>query len=162
MVLSRNVTDQIVLELSKIVEQHINIMDIDGIIISSTDKLRIGSLHGGAVKIIQEQLSELMILSDDEFLGSKNGINLPIEVNEIIVGVIGITGSKEQVYKYGQIIKKMTEILLLEASLREKFIIEQKARDRFLEEWIFGRYEKNYPNEFEERANRLGVDVKTP
>lgn len=162
MILSKNVTDQIVLELSEIVEQHLNIIDIDGVILSSTDKLRVGSIHGGSLKIIQDKLPELMITSDDEFPGAKNGINLPIEVNGNIIGVIGITGSREQVYKYGQIIKKVTEILLLESNIREKHLIEQKARDRFLEEWIFGRYERHYPNEFEERAQRLGVDVKTP
>jgi carbohydrate diacid regulator len=45
--------------------------------------------------------------------------------------------------------------------MREQHMIEQKARDRFLEEWIFGRYEANFPNEFEQRAQRLGVDVKS-
>jgi carbohydrate diacid regulator len=82
-----------------------------------------------------------------EYEGSKNGINLPIEFNEEIIGVIGITGNYNQVYKYGQIIKKMTEILLLDSYRREQHMIEQKARDRFLEEWIFGRYESNYPQE---------------
>lgn len=162
MILSKNTADKIVSELSKIVEQHINIMDIEGIIISSTDPMRIGNIHGGAVKILNEKLNELMIQSDDEYAGSKNGINLPIEFNEEIIGVIGITGNYNQVYKYGQIIKKMTEILLLEAYMREQHMIQQKARDRFLEEWIFGRYESNYPNEFQQRAQRLGVDVKTP
>ena len=161
MILSKNVADKIVSELSKIVEQHINIMDIEGIIISSTDPNRIGSVHGGAVKILNEKLFELMIQSDDEYEGSKNGINLPIEFNEEIIGVIGITGNYNQVYKYGQIIKKMTEILLLDSYRREQHMIEQKARDRFLEEWIFGRYESNYPNDFQQRAERLGVDVKT-
>lgn len=161
MILSKNVADKIVSELSKIVEQHINIMDIAGVIIASTDANRIGSIHGGAVKILNEKLSELMIQSDDEYSGAKNGINLPIEFNEEIIGVIGMTGNYNQVYKYGQIIKKMTEILLLDSYMREQHMIEQKARDRFLEEWIFGRYESNYPNEFEQRAQRLGVDVKS-
>ncbi len=162
MVLSKSVADQIVSQLSKIVEQHINIMDIEGKIISSTDVNRINSFHGGAVKIINERLSELMIFSDDEYAGAKNGINLPIHFNDEIVGVIGMTGTQEEVYKYGQIIKKMTEILLLEFSLREQYIIEQKAKDRFLEEWVFGRFEGVYPNEFQIRAQRLGIDVKTP
>jgi carbohydrate diacid regulator len=52
MILSKNIADKIVSELSKVVEQHINIMDIEGIIISSTDPQRIGSIHGGALKIV--------------------------------------------------------------------------------------------------------------
>lgn len=162
MILSKSIAEKIVSQLSKIVEQHINIMDIEGVIISSTDPNRVNSIHGGAVKIINEKLDELMIFGDDEFVGAKNGINLPIYFNGEIVGVIGMTGRHEDVYNYGQIIKKMTEILLLEFDIREQYIIEQKARDRFLEEWVFGRYESVYPNEFQARAERLGIDVKTP
>lgn len=161
MLLSKNIAEQIVSQLSKVVEQHINIMDTQGMIISSTDPLRIGTHHGGAQKIIDEKLSELMIESNDLYPGAKNGINLPIEFNGEIIGVIGMTGQYEAVYKYGQIIKKMTEILLLDTYRREQHIIEQKARDRFLEEWIFGRYEVNHPEEFSQRASSLGIDVKT-
>lgn len=162
MILSKSVGDKIVSQLSQIVEQHINIMDMEGRIISSTDPNRINSIHGGALKIIEEKLDELMILSDDEFSGAKNGINLPIRFHDEIVGVIGMTGRHDEVYKFGQIIRKMTEILLLEFSVREQYIIEQKARDRFLEEWVFGRYESTYPTEFNARAQKLGIDVKTP
>jgi carbohydrate diacid regulator len=162
MLLSKHVAEQIVSQLSKVVEQHINIMDIQGMIISSTDPLRIGTHHGGAQKIIDEKLPELMIDSDQSYIGAKSGINLPIEFNGEIIGVIGMTGHYDQVYKYGQIIKKMTEILLLDTYKREQYIIEQKAKDRFLEEWIFGRYETNHPNEFQQRAISLGIDVKSP
>ncbi|PKK93661.1 MAG: hypothetical protein CVV61_03490 [Tenericutes bacterium HGW-Tenericutes-6] len=161
MILSKNVADQIVKELSQIVEQHINVMDIQGVIISSTDSNRIGTIHGGALKIIEENLPELVIESNDQFPGSKNGINLPIAFQGAIIGVIGMTGIKDEVYKYGQIIKKMTEILLLDSFVREQHLIEQKAKDRFLEEWIFGRYEVNHPLEFEKRAESLGIDIKT-
>ncbi len=162
MLLSKSIADQIVSQLSQIIEQHINIMDTQGMIISSTDPKRIGTFHGGAQKIITERLNELMIVNDSEYQGAKNGINLPIEFNNEIIGVIGMTGNYDLVYKYGQIIKKMTEILLLDTYVREQSTIEQKARDRFLEEWIFGRYELNYPDEFQARAISLGIDVKSP
>lgn len=161
MILSKSIADQIVKELSQIVEQHINVMDIQGVIVSSTDPNRIGTTHGGAVKVIEEKLPELVIESNDQFPGSRNGINLPIAFQGSIIGVIGMTGQKDEVYKYGQIIKKMTEILLLDSYVREQHLIEQKAKDRFLEEWIFGRYEVNHPLEFEKRAETLGIDIKS-
>jgi carbohydrate diacid regulator len=162
MLLSTGIADQIVAQLSKIMEQHINIMDMNGVIISSTNPIRIGTVHGGAIRIISERLKELLIENDDEYVGAKNGINLPIEFNNEIIGVIGLTGKSDEVRKYGQIIKKMTEILLLETHSREQRAIEQKARDRFLEEWIFGRYDINHPHEFKLRAETLGIDVATP
>lgn len=161
-VLSTGVAQQIVKQLSQVIEHHINIMDIQGVIIASTDPNRIGSLHGGAKKIIDENLKELLIETDDEYVGSRNGINLPIEFDLQIVGVIGLTGKTDVVYKYSQIIKKMTEVLLLDSFMREQRIIEQKARDRFFEEWIFGQYHVNHPVEFSQRAKTLKIDVETP
>lgn len=161
MKLSSNVAEQIVAQLSQVMEQNINIMDMDGLIISSTDPVRIGTIHGGAVKIIEEHLDELIIQSDHEYEGARNGINLPIQFNNEIIGVIGLTGKIDEVRKYGQIIKKMTEVLLLDTYAREQKSIEQKARDRFLEDWVFGRYDINYPQEFRLRADTLGVDTKS-
>ena len=161
-VLSTKVAVQIVEQLSKIIDHHINIMNTEGIIIASTDASRVNTLHGGAKKIIEEQLDELLIETDSQFVGSKNGINLPIHFDNDIVGVIGLTGKTEEVYKYSQIIKKMTEILLLDSFAREQYIIEQKARDRFLEEWIFGDYHIKHPMEFKQRAHSLNIDIQTP
>lgn len=160
MILSSTVAKQIVDQLSRVVEQNINVMDVNGIIIASTDPVRVGTVHGGAVRILKEHLEDLIIESDDEYPGAKNGINLPISFNSEIIGVIGITGKSAEVRKYGQIIKKMTEILLLDTYAREQKIIEQKAKDRFLEEWVFGRYDLNYPQEFKLRAETLGLDTE--
>jgi len=161
MLLSSNVAEQIVHQLSKVMEQNINIMDMNGLIISSTDPVRVGTIHGGAVRIIQEHLDELIIQSDDEYAGAKNGINLPIEFNNEIIGVIGLTGKIDEVRKYGQIIKKMTEVLLLDTYAREQRVIEQKAKDRFLEDWVFGRLDVNYPQEFKLRSQMLSIDTKS-
>ena len=161
MLLSSYTADQIVSQLSKVMEPHINIMDTEGVIISSTNPERVGTTHGGAVKILTEKLSELMIEKDDEYPGARNGINLPIEFNNEMIGVIGLTGKSEEVYRFGQIIKKMTEVLLLDIYVRQQKQIEQKARDRFLEEWIFGKYDLNHPVEFKQRAKMLGIDIES-
>lgn len=157
MVLSREIAHQLVEQLAGVVEQSINIMDTSGRIIDSTDASRIGTLHGGARRILQENLKDLIIESDQEYEGAKNGINLPIVFDDSIVGVIGITGKTEEVAKYGQIIKKMTEILLLDNYVREQKTIEQKARDRFFDEWIFGRFDVKDRGEFQRRAEVLGI-----
>ncbi len=161
-ILSNTVAAQIVEQLSKVMEHHINIMNIDGMIIASTDPNRINTLHGGAKIIINKNLSELLIESETQYVGSKNGINLPIHFDNAIVGVIGLTGKTEEVYKYSQIIKKMTEILLLDSFVKEQHTIEQKAKDRFLEEWILGDYHINHPMEFKQRAHMLNIDIQTP
>lgn len=162
MLLSQSMAMQIVGQLSKVIEQNINIMDIKGTIISSTDPARIGTLHGGAVRILSHRLPELIIERDDEYEGTRPGINLPIQFMDQIIGVIGLTGRSEEVRRYGQIIKKMTEVLIRDTYLREQQNSEQMARDRFLEEWVFGKYEINHPKEFRFRAEALGIDIESP
>ena len=50
MVISKSIAEQIVEQLSQVIEPNINLIDIQGIIIASTDSLRIGTIHGGALR----------------------------------------------------------------------------------------------------------------
>lgn len=113
--ISKNSATQIVEEISKLVKQNINLMDETGHIIASRDKSRIGDFHYGAYKIISENLEEYYIDEDDLSKGIKKGINLPLELDGGIVGVIGMTGGYEEVITSGKLLKKMTEILLMES-----------------------------------------------
>ena len=54
--LSRQVAQSIVEEVGAVVGQNINMMDRRGYVIASTDETRIGSLHEGARKLIEEHL----------------------------------------------------------------------------------------------------------
>ena len=91
--ISKNAAMQIVDEISQLVKQNINLMDETGHIIASCDKSRIGDFHYGAYKIITECLDEYYLKKDDKERGMKQGINLPLELDGEIVGVVGITGS---------------------------------------------------------------------
>ncbi len=153
---------EIVNQISEVLDQKVNIIDTDGVIIASSTAEREGSIHGGAKKIIEENLNELIVENDLQYEGSQNGVNLPIVFQREIVGIIGITGKVEDVLKYGQIIKKMTEILLLDSRIKEQEIIEQKSRERFFDEWILGEYETKNPTEFYRTAETLAVDVEKP
>lgn len=112
--LSRQGAQAIVEEVGAIVGQHINMMDPEGYVIASTDPERIGTLHEGARKIIREHLDELYVRDEEATLTSRPGLNLPVYQAGSIAGVIGITGRYEDVAGYGQIVKKMVEILIRE------------------------------------------------
>lgn len=162
MLVTRSIAEQIIAQISQVIEPNLNFIDVNGVIVASTDPLRIGTVHGGALRIIREKLSELVIERDDEYPGSRNGTNLPIEFNHQIVGVIGLTGRSEEVRQYGRIIKKMTEVLLMEIFLSEQKNTERMAIERFLEEWVFGRYDMQHPKEFRFRAESLGITIDEP
>ena len=108
---------KIVQEISNIIGERVNMMDHEGMIIASTDPARIGTFHAGAKRVVEERLEILTIHGNEEYEGAKPGLNLPIEFQNDIIGVIGVTGPEKKVGKYGQIIKKMTEILLLDIAM---------------------------------------------
>ena len=63
--LSRQGAQSIVEEVGAVVGQNINMMDRRGYVIASTDETRIGSLHEGARKLIEEHLPELASWTGD-------------------------------------------------------------------------------------------------
>lgn len=158
--LSRSSAQQIVEEIGALVKQNINLMDETGHIIASTDPRRIGMFHPGAYEVISARLPELYIRPEAESSTMRQGINLPIEENGEIVGVIGITGGYDEVIAYGQIVKKMTEILIRERSEQDRRRLDGRVRSRFLEDWVLGSGLSN-PQELSERGFALGVDIRT-
>lgn len=117
--LSKSIATSTVKEISKLVNKHINMMNVDGIIIASSNPERIGQAHWGAEKIIAENLDELYITNDDisdiqiasdQFV--QTGLNLPLIIHGETVGVIGITGEYNEVSQIGYIIKKWRRFCL--------------------------------------------------
>ncbi|RPF43200.1 carbohydrate diacid regulator [Hydrogenoanaerobacterium saccharovorans] len=161
MQISKDNAMKIVTEISGIINQHVNMMDERGIIIASTDPERLGTFHAGAAQVVSNKLEELIVQNNSEYEGTRKGINLPIVFQNEVVGVIGITGEREKVVKYGQIIKKMTEILLLDTSAKEQKKIDDRIRARFLDEWVFGDA-GNFNQPFIERGIELGIDITVP
>lgn len=113
MELDPKIAEKIVDNLKDVINHDINLFDTTGKIIASTNRDRIGSIHQGAY-IAAHTKEFLEIENDQVYEGSRKGINVPIMFNDTVAAVIGITGEKEEVAPYGNIIKKMTEILILE------------------------------------------------
>ena len=135
-------------------------MDETGYIIASVDKSRIGSFHYGAYKIISENLDEYYIDEDDASKGIKKGINLPLELDGEIVGVIGMTGEYEEVITSGKLLKKMTEILLMESRANYHQLMNKRVRNAFYEEWLINGGYKSA--DLEDRGMAIGVDINIP
>ena len=104
--LSRTNAEKIVKELNTVIDQSVNMMNEEGIIIASTDQERVGQIHEGARKIIEQNLEELVIRQEDVYEGSLEGVNYPITIGGEVIGVVGLTGPVQEVAKYGQITKK--------------------------------------------------------
>lgn len=154
---------QIVEEIGDLVHQNINLMDQRGYIIASNDPLRIGNFHTGAYRIIRDSLPEFYV--DQEMVrttpGLRQGINLPIRVDGKVEGVIGITGSYEEVIRYGQIVQRMAGILIHERIRLDEERLDLRVHSRFLEDWVLSGNPANQHSLYE-RGLALGIDIRIP
>ena len=76
--ITQDVAKTIVNEISNTINKNVNLMDETGRIIASTASDRVGTFHRGAQKIVEEKLDCLTIYTDQEYSGSRMGINMPI------------------------------------------------------------------------------------
>ena len=137
-------------------------MDENGIIIGSGDKKRLNQFHEGAAQVIKEG-EKLEIYSKDinHLAGAKPGINLPIEHNDKIIGVVGITGEPNEVSPYGEVIKMTVEMMLQQEFLLKELHLEQQARENFIQDLISGRI-GNDSDLFVSRGQIVGCDILIP
>lgn len=149
---------KIINEVRRLIDEDIIIVDVSGKIIASTDTSRIGSFHEGALLSSRDQ--KKMVITNEmahNLKGVKPGINLPILFKQKVVGVIGITGNPEKVSAYGELLKKMTELLIQESYYAKQMELESRAVENFVFDWL---QLKDELDEFISRAEHLGIDIE--
>ncbi len=162
MKITRQLAQDIVDKTMKILGKNINIMDENGIIIGSGNKKRLNQFHEGAAKVIKEKKKLVIYPKDIEHLtGAKPGINLPIEYNNKIIGVVGITGDPDEVSPFGEIIKMTVEMMLQQEFLLKEVHLEEQARENFVQDLISGRIGQD-EDLFVTRGHIVGYDVLLP
>src|SRR5699024_1534740 len=117
MEIESNLAQRIVNNMKEIIKQEINFISTGAKIIASTDEKRIGETHEAAIKVLKTK-ETFIVDYDGQFKMARKGINIPVYMDTEIVGVIGITGNREEVEQYAKIIKMMTEILIKENWVR--------------------------------------------
>ena len=157
MKVSDHLAQNIVESMKEIIHQDINYIDTNGTIVASTDRNRIGTFHGGAIKVLESK-QEITISFDGQFQGTRAGVNLPIYFENDVVGVIGITGKKEEVENFGKVIQRMTEILVKEEYIKEQEKIDIESKKQFVEELLFRTYKEDEET-LKMRANLLNIKL---
>lgn len=160
MFISQQAAQNIVDEMKASIHQDINIMNEDGMIFASTNPARCGKIHQGAAQLLRSGQLSLVIWEDDPQQGVQQGINLPIVIDGKTLGVIGITGAPEKVSIFGDIIKRMTEIMVESVRQKEQADLINRAKGLFIENWLFA--ERVDWTELEVRGRLLGIDIWAP
>lgn len=123
--------------LIDILGKNINIIDLSGKVIASTDKERIGSFHEAA-RIAAMRKENIIISNGNKnlFKGSREGINLPIFAEGQVLGVVGITGKSEDVKGYGMIVKELVELMICENIERSEKAMHEETERTFIMDLI--------------------------
>lgn len=144
--------------LIDILGKNINIMDLSGIVIASTDEERIGTFHEAA-KIAVNRRDNIIITKKniELFRGSREGINLPIIIEDEVVGVVGITGKIEDVKGYGMVVKELVELMITENRVQyEKQLHEDEERNFIIH--LINEHSNKNMNFLKSKALLLGFD----
>ncbi|TYR81255.1 hypothetical protein FZC66_05170 [Priestia megaterium] len=157
MLLLPSLAKKIIYEVKKLLDEDIIIVNVEGTIIASTDESRIGTFHEGALASIKEKRKVLVTKKDEEQLkGVKAGLNLPVVFSHDVIGVIGITGEPDRILPYGELLQKMTELLIQESYYSEQMQWQTRMLESFVFDWL---QLKDWSSAFIERAQLLNIDL---
>ena len=158
LILTSAIAQPIVDEMMKVIDYNVNMMNHEGVIVASGDPERIHQIHQGALEAIELRRERIIHQTDFRNMqGTNKGVNVPIEIEDNIVGVVGITGEPTKIYKYIHIIKITVETLLEQQLLMEQLRYKQTT----LEEWVNHLADTKYNNIslLESKANYLQIDL---
>ena len=144
----------IVTEMKRTIGRDVNIIENTGVILASTNKAHIGTVHEGARQLIENGLDSFTVWADDPARGVQNGINLPVVLDGRIECVISVTGDPAEVSVFGAVIRRLMEIMLESLRQRRRLAQMDSARDAFLEALFFEN--SLSPAELAERGQLLG------
>ena len=121
-------------------QRTINIMDQKGIIIASTEKHRIGDFHQGSCRRFWKSESRCWIKKEDlpRYPGTKEGYNMPIFLNDEIIGVVGIFGCEEEVQSIANLLRVYVTQSFSQFQMTQKQNLEAELRNQLLRLLLFG------------------------
>ena len=139
----------------------INIMNTDGIIIASSDRSRVGSYHHGAKEAVQKGSAVNIYKNQLEYYhGAKEGCNMPLRVNGVIVGVVGIYGNPDEIQELAHLLEEYVSKYFQLQSLLRPIGSEEAIRGMILAN-LFSPSEENLSTA-NSLIDRLGIELSFP
>ena len=157
--LDTGLAQEIVTRTMRIIPFNVNVMDADGVILASGNRDRIGELHAGALLALAKKLTvEIDDASARNLHGAQPGINLPLSVDGVTCGAVGLSGPPDQVRQFGELVRLTAEMILEQAALTHELQSNSRYREAFVLNLI--RYEPSAAPSLEGWASRLGVNLE--
>jgi carbohydrate diacid regulator len=111
--LDHDLAQDIVDRAMAILPCNVNVMDSQGLILGSGEPERINTRHEGAQLVLANgRVVEIDAPTAKHLKGVQPGINLPLMLDQRLIGVLGITGEPEQLRTYAELVRMTAEMLV--------------------------------------------------
>jgi carbohydrate diacid regulator len=156
--LTPELAQQIAIDIGRITGFNVLITDRQAVVIGCGDQSRLGTLHEASHEVLRTRQAKTHTAGQARRLrGVKPGISLPIIVGAEAVGTVCLTGSPEEVRRFGLVVQRQTELLLEEAALLRSRLLREQAVDDFLRDIALHDPEVMDPDTLQARAAALGL-----
>ncbi len=158
--LTSELAQRIVDKTMKIIGCNVNIIDTNGLIIGSGDPERIGELHEGAMMVLSlGRMISIDSKMSDDLHGVRPGVNLPLIIDDEVVGVIGLTGEPSALKQFGELVCMSAVMMMEQAKLLRSVAQETRLREELVLDLL---QSKELTKRHYEWAQRLGIDLSVP
>lgn len=130
MELDHELAQDIVNRAMAILPHNVNVMDSQGLILGSGEPGRIYTRHEGAQLVIAN--GRIVEIEQATALGLRNslpGVNVPLMIDNKLIGVLGITGDPDQVRTYAALVRMTAEMLLAQRVLQTQQHWREQRRE---------------------------------
>ena len=162
MIIPEELATRIVTTAMSVVHRNVNIMNRDGMIIATGHPHRYKTFHKGAKDAVEKAMTiEIYPAEVALYPGALQGVNLPIVLEDQIVGVVGVFGDPEEVRDTGRLVKMITELILERELLHQESRSKERLREQFIDLslWQTG---PDVPAKIKRIAKNLGIDMTLP
>ncbi|GAA0180298.1 sugar diacid recognition domain-containing protein [Clostridium sediminicola] len=124
--------------------RNVNIMDKNGFIIASGDRNRITTFHKGADDVIKSN-KDVEIYPEDvkNYPGAKEGVNMPINIEGKVLGVVGVYGHPDKVRIVANLVKTSVELAFEQYLISEQVKLVGDLKQQIIRKIIYQDVTKN-------------------
>jgi carbohydrate diacid regulator len=161
--LTAELAQEIAGETSTIIGFNVLITDREATVIGSGDTSRVGTVHEASIEVMQTLRPATHSAEQAKLMrGVRPGITLPIVLDGIAVGTVGLTGSPQRVRQFGRVVQRQTEILLQESVVLRSRLLREQAREDLLRDVSVFDPDVMKPAAMIARGDELGLDLRLP
>lgn len=144
-------------------DHNVLITDDKGIVLASSDQIRISTLHEASLEVINSRKMAYHGKTEaGHLLGTRPGMTAPILLNDVPVGTIGITGSPEEISRYAVLIQQLSQIFLDFQNRQQMAYQLDCRRQNLLREILSFHPLTQDEKKLNQNAYELGINLNLP